>query len=125
MSQHVALLLNWAFKKNCLLAFGGGGQLPPLPPPASYGPVLFGCLVLIVVESSITLRLRGGGVEFDMKYHMLYNFRTFTPFTVCRKPQKRMSPILSYCKVLLSKLDWFLSTIDVIWEKIAALIEFS
>ena len=28
-------------------------------------------------------------------------------------------------KVLPSKLDRFLSTIDVLWEKIAALIEFS
>ena len=28
-------------------------------------------------------------------------------------------------KVLSSKLYWFLSTIDVLWEKIAALIEFS
>ena len=27
--------------------------------------------------------------------------------------------------ILTSKLDWFLSTIHVIWEKIAALIEFS
>ena len=28
------------------------------------------------------------------------------------------------CEVLPSKLDRFLSTIDVLWEKIAALIEF-
>ena len=28
-------------------------------------------------------------------------------------------------KVLLSKLDWFLSTVDALWEKIAALIKFS
>ena len=28
-------------------------------------------------------------------------------------------------KVLPSKLDWFLSTVDVLWEEIAALIEFS
>ena len=27
-------------------------------------------------------------------------------------------------KVLLSKLDWVLGTIDVIWDNIAALIEF-
>ena len=33
--------------------------------------------------------------------------------------------VYSYSKVLQSKLDQFLSTIDVIWEKIATLAEFS
>ena len=39
----------------------------------------------------------------------------------------RQGPVrgLQKIKVLSSKLDWFLSTIDVLWEKITALIEFA
>ena len=40
MSQHVALLLNLGLLKNLSVGFGGGGQLTPLPPPASYGPAI-------------------------------------------------------------------------------------
>ena len=36
ISQHVALPLNLGVLKNCLLALGGGGQLPP----TSHGPAL-------------------------------------------------------------------------------------
>ena len=54
----------------------------------------------------------------------LSHSKFIVPNMVKKKLEGRLLKIM-VPKVLLSKLDWFLSTIDVLWEKIAGLIEFS
>ena len=63
---------------------------------------------------------------FEMKKEQIVSFGYSSISRLAKSwPVLAQFVLCVYLEVLPSKLDWFLSTIDVLWEKIAALAEFS